>query len=89
MVKLCIFKGGEKVWYLIRKNGKSILHRVNGPAIVDHEDKDYFQNGKRHRLDGPAIELWDGRKFWYYQDQEINCSTQEEFDRLIKLKILW
>ena len=28
-------------------------------------DRSWYQNGKPHRLDGPAIEHADGSKFWY------------------------
>jgi len=42
-----------------------------------------------HRTDGPAIEWENGIKFWYLDGKRINCSSQDEFLRLIKLKILW
>jgi hypothetical protein len=28
-------------------------------------DREWYQNGMRHRLDGPAIEYADGHKYWY------------------------
>jgi hypothetical protein len=28
-------------------------------------DREWFQNGERHRLDGPACEYVNGGKFWY------------------------
>ncbi|WP_406236951.1 hypothetical protein ACF3NX_06460 [Acetobacter orientalis] len=38
--------------------------------------KRWFQNGKQHRLDGPAIEGANGTKIWYfhgeYKTQEVN-----------------
>ena len=30
---------------------------------------EWYQNGKLHRLDGPAVELANGDKFWYQNDQ--------------------
>ena len=27
--------------------------------------KHWYQNGKLHRTDGPAVELADGEKYWY------------------------
>ena len=33
--------------------------------VDDGENKFWFQNGKSHRTDGPAIELKDGTKLWY------------------------
>lgn len=44
---------------------KTIKHRLVGPAI-EYKDghKEYFINGKRHRLDGPAIETADRKEYW-------------------------
>ncbi len=32
-------------------------------------DKEWFLNGKRHREDGPAVELVSGQKAWYLNDK--------------------
>ena len=44
-------------------------------------------NGERklHRVDGPAL-IYNNIKNWYYRGQLIDCFSQEEFERLIKLK---
>ena len=34
--------------------------------VNDLGDKHWFLNGKRHRIDGPAIEGADGTKSWYF-----------------------
>ena len=34
-------------------------------TVEDNGDKFWYQNGKFHRLDGPAIEYADGDKAWY------------------------
>ena len=40
-----------------------------------------------HRLDGIAFhKLIDDSKYWYYMGKEINCHSQEEFERIIRLK---
>ena len=75
-----------------RKNG--VKHRLDGPAEVINEHCCYgngsfwYKEGKQHRLDGPAI-IKDDEKYWYYEGKEIDCKSQEEFDRLIKLKLFW
>ena len=33
--------------------------------IYSNGTKAWYQNGKFHREDGPAIEYADGRKYWY------------------------
>ena len=33
--------------------------------VHNNGDKLWYQNGKLHRLDGPAVEWSDGDKFWY------------------------
>ena len=76
---------GDKLWYV---NGK--LHREDGPAIeYASGSKQWYINGKLHREDGPAVEVIDGDKFWYLNGKRIDCSTQEQFKRLLKLKAFW
>ena len=43
-----------------------------------------------HRLDGAAIiNYLTGEEHWFYYGERIRCSNQYEFNRIIKLKILW
>lgn len=55
--------------------------------------KSYSFEGKLHRMLGPAMEwLLDGedapdRFSWYYHGTHIKCSSQEEFERKIALKV--
>jgi len=73
-----------KYWY---KNNK--LHREDGPAVeYSTGNKKWYINGLLHRVDGPAVEH-DGTKYWYLNGEEIKCSTQEEFERLLRLKAFW
>lgn len=54
--------------------------------------KAYRLNGKFHRMLGPAMELFleeedsPVRFTWYYHGTMIPCRTQEEFERILKLK---
>jgi len=80
-----IDEDGNKWWTL---NGQ--LHREDGPAAEWHDgDKAWYSSGQCHRIDGPAIERVNGEKSWWYHGKWINCASQEEFERLIKLKALW
>lgn len=70
-----------KEWFI---NGER--HREGGPAIEwDSGLKKWYLNGKCHRLEGPAIEWNDRDKQWWYQGMQIDCNSQEEFERIIKL----
>jgi hypothetical protein len=65
------------------------LHREDGPAVeYARGDKFWYINGKLHREDGPAME-YDGHKYWYINGIQILCTTQEEFERLMRLKAFW
>ena len=77
---------GTKFWYI---NG-NILHREDGPA-VEHTNgyKAWYINDKLHREDGPAVEYASGTKEWYINNERIDCKTQEQFERLMKLKAFW
>jgi hypothetical protein len=82
---LYIYSDGDKFWY---KDGK--FHREDGPAVEYIDGTKYwFINGQYHREDGPAIEHANGDKSWYLNDKKINCETQEEFERLVRLKAFW
>ena len=42
---------------------------TNFTGIVEYtsKSKQYYQNGKRHRLNGPAVEYADGSCLWYVE----------------------
>lgn len=51
---ICTIKYGVKHW----SNSKGQHHRVNGPAYESLNNEghvEYWQNGVRHRTDGPAV----------------------------------
>ncbi len=62
---------------------------INGLQIDNAGDKRYYKNSKLHRIGSPAIELASGTKIWYYEDKRIFCNSQEEFEKLLKLKAFW
>jgi len=79
---------GYESWYV---NGKR--HRDNGPAVsIVYEDgvlcQEWYINNLLHRLDGPAI-IDEYGPAWYVNDNKIECSSQEEFKKLLKLKAFW
>lgn len=51
----------------------------------------YYDDDKRyHRIDGPAIvDFVTGKNEWWYHGEKINVSSQEEFERFLKLKPFW
>ncbi len=89
------FEDGSFSWYY-----HGVIHNPNGIAVKNVNIVDsWFQNGKLHRLDGPAIiyysvgvpndHLMEPKiklMYWHLNGKAINCSSQEEFERLIKLK---
>lgn len=79
------YASGVKEWYI---NGKR--HRVDGAAVIWTTGRfEWWLNGVCHRTDGPAIIDPYGNESWYYNGQRVECGSQEEFDRLIKLRALW
>jgi hypothetical protein len=52
--------------------------------------KEWYFNGKRHRVDGPAIVWADGRQIWYLNG--IKYSQDEWFQKLTskqQINYLW
>jgi hypothetical protein len=84
-----VTSGGSIVY---RANDGS-YHREDGPAIETPEGHlEYWVYGKLHREDGPAIFSGNNPKnnnykTWFYKGVKIPCSSQEEFERLIKLRV--
>jgi hypothetical protein len=62
----------------------------NGGELHEYPNgnKDWSLNGKYHREDGPAVEYHDCKE-WLINGKRILCKTQEEFERLMKLKAFW
>ena len=76
---------GNKFWY---KEGKP--HRIDGPACeFINGYKSWYVEGKYHRIDGPAIEYSSGAKEYYYLGKYINCNSDEEYFKLLKLRAFW
>ena len=77
--------GDFQIWM----KGK-LLHRIDGPAYTNIAGrKEWWVNGQLHREDGPAVELNNGHKLWFYYGKGVECSTQQQFEKLIKLKAFW
>ena len=65
------------------------LHRLDGPSlIVNFKDKQWYRYGKRHRTDGPAVD-YCFYQTWWIDGEQIDCKSQEEFERIMKLKAFW
>lgn len=81
---------GNKFWHKGDPLNKSVfddLHRLDGPAIEWSDGTGWwFEDGKQHRLDGPAVEWLRHKPDWYFEGKQIECSSQKEFERIIKLK---
>lgn len=81
--------------YIQYQNDNGELHNIeNFPAVINYLEgniREYWVNGKIHRTDGPAYEDLNNsqRNKWYYHGKQINCSSQKEFEKLIKLKVFW
>jgi hypothetical protein len=76
---------GSQMWFNYGQ-----LHRMDGPAIIyDNGNQEWYCHDLLHREDGPAIEHVSGRKEWWFKGKFVTSSSQEEFDRSLKLQALW
>ena len=56
----------------IYRNHLGQLHRIHGPAIVWADGAKYwYQNGRRHRTDGQAVETLGDFTAWYLNNQAL------------------
>jgi len=49
------------------RNDKNELHSFNDKPAIKYNDltKEWYKEGKLHRLNGPAVDYIYGTKFWY------------------------
>ena len=57
--------------------------QLNGIYEIEDYGIFHLQNGKLHRLDGPAIEWYDGTKDYFIEGKEY--SSKDEFDKVVYL----
>lgn len=74
---------------------KKMFFKIENGYFLNFYMEHYeFTNGFAHERvyhceNGPAIIAPDGSKTWFYNGQRLNCSSQEEFIKLVKLKSFW
>lgn len=77
---------------VIDKNNPRIKHRISNTGEA------WLYDDKFHRLTGPAVSYMVGLTAddeiievheWWYHGTKIECSSQEEFERIIKMKVFW
>ena len=74
------------IFYML--DGK--CHREDGPARKFISGTEFWLvDGNFHRMDGPAASYANGYQEWWIRGERLDCSTQTEFERLIKLKAIW
>jgi hypothetical protein len=61
---------------------------IDGLDIDMYGIKRWYKDNKLHREDGPAIEN-NGINYWYYNGTLVKCSSQKDFERLLRLKLFW
>lgn len=95
MVHSCHDNGNKyyEAWF---KEDTTIYHKIDGPALQYWysdgiiNSQFYFIDGKHHRLDGPSYISYDesgvtiSKEYWI-NGEEIDCSSDEEFKKIVKL----
>ena len=74
-----ICKNNHEEW-AIYKNNMWIYHRENGPAFILGDDENQFYY---------KCKIYSKRFYYFYYGELLNCKTQEEFKKLLKLKSFW
>jgi len=81
--------GDYRDWYYKDEIKKTYFINTDYTAYYSHDQQSY------HRLSGPARSWgqnnvnFPGRQEWWIDGEKINCSTQEEFEKIVKLKAFW
>lgn len=52
---------------VVKRNKQGELNCPDGPAIIrSNGSKEWWLHGKRHRIDGPAVESSVQNEWWFY-----------------------
>jgi len=71
--------------FFLNKTGQ--YHRLDGPAVEWHFGaKEFFKNGIRHRIGGPAYESKDEKQFWFEGKQYSENEYWEVSKEITSLK---
>lgn len=81
---MIIYPNGDKCWYGDGRTGDDFYHSIG---------KDGFETwwlrsnvNLQHNLEGPAIlNPNNDLKKWFYYGKEVNCSSQKDFERYLRL----
>lgn len=85
----------EEWRFVVENDGVALWKSRDGGRmkITDSRCPDrpaYFDLKMRlHCEDGPARILKDGTPEWWYHDTKLDCDNQQDFERLLKLKVYW
>ena len=72
---------GIDYWYPEDESGEYVI-------IYPGRIKRWYKDGKRHRIDGPAIEA--KYNIYYYEGQRFSkIHSNKEWKEFLKLKFLW
>jgi hypothetical protein len=65
------------------RNREGQLHCEDGPAVfnADHSHEEYWIEGKRHRVSGPAVKLTSGISEYYINGALL---TQREWEMVVR-----
>lgn len=72
------------------EKGGVVAHMLTHDGTLLYLDKD----NRLHRLDGPAkvglaLPGTEPDVEWWYHGTHVRCKSQEEFERMLKLKAFW
>jgi hypothetical protein len=77
--------------YTCYYDNNDFSHRDDGPCCDHNGNLYYMIHGRYHREDGPAVDIKGSKKFqeWWIHGKKLDCVSNEEFFKLMKLKSFW
>jgi len=83
-------------WVIIKNNIAYTLYgdenNMSYHKLVSIDRVEYFLNGLSHRVDGPAVIYFSfatKANEWWVNGQKLDCKSNKEFFKLLKLKAFW
>ena len=73
------YADGSEEWWV-----ENVLHRADGPAVINAHSTQWWYNDHRHREDGPALVYSNGDYTWWLNDRVLTLEQYIKYNPSLK-----
>lgn len=74
------YANGDQMWFI-----HGAPHRLDGPAVIITGPNIAFHPINYNRIEPNLLHVVE----WWVEDEQVPVSSQEEFEKMMKMKVFW